>query len=53
MGLFDELKKLTQPQDDDSDFFEGADESFKPFIEGKTIIKKIYVRDRLFNIVAK
>ena len=28
MGLFDELKKLTQPQDDDSDFFEGADESF-------------------------
>ena len=30
MGLFDELKKLTQPQDDDSDFFEGADESFKP-----------------------
>ena len=30
-----------------------ADESFKPFIEGKTIIKKIYVRDRLFNIVAK
>ena len=30
MGLFDELKKLTQPQDDDSDFFEGADERFKP-----------------------
>ena len=30
MGLFDELKKLTQPQDDDGDFFDGADDSFKP-----------------------
>ncbi len=30
-----------------------ADESLKPFFEGKTIVKKIYVKDRLFNIVAK
>ena len=30
MGFMDELKKLTQPYDDEDDFFEGADESFKP-----------------------
>lgn len=30
MGFMDELKKLTQPYDDDDDFFEGADESAKP-----------------------
>ena len=30
MGFMDELKKLTQPYDDDEDFFEGADPSFKP-----------------------
>ncbi len=29
MGFMDELKKLTQPYDDEDDFFEGADESFK------------------------
>ena len=27
MGFMDELKKLTQPYDDDGDFFEGASES--------------------------
>ncbi|MBO4453365.1 MAG: leucine--tRNA ligase, partial [Clostridia bacterium] len=26
---------------------------FAPFIEGKQIIKKIYVKDRLFNVVVK
>ena len=26
---------------------------FAPFIEGKTVIKKIYVKDRLFNVVVK
>ena len=30
MGFMDELKKLTQPYDDEEDFFEGADDSFKP-----------------------
>ena len=30
MGFMDELKKLTQPYDDEDDFFEGADDSFKP-----------------------
>lgn len=30
MGFMDELKKLTQPYEDDDDFFEGADVSFKP-----------------------
>lgn len=30
MGFMDEFKKLTQPYDDDDDFFEGADPSFKP-----------------------
>ncbi|MBQ9686620.1 MAG: cell division protein SepF [Oscillospiraceae bacterium] len=30
MGFMDGLKKLTQPYDDDEDFFEGADLSFKP-----------------------
>lgn len=30
MGFMDELKKLTQPYEDDDDFFEGADASFKP-----------------------
>lgn len=31
MGFMEELKKLTQPYDDeDNDFFEGADVSFKP-----------------------
>ena len=30
MGFMDELRKLTQPYDDEDDFFEGADESFKP-----------------------
>ncbi len=30
MGFMDGLKKLTQPYDDDDDFFEGADLSFKP-----------------------
>ena len=30
MGFMDELKKLTQPYEDDEDFFEGADPSFKP-----------------------
>lgn len=29
MGFMDELKKLTQPYEDEDDFFEGADESFK------------------------
>ena len=30
MGFMDELRKLTQPYDDEDDFFEGADISFKP-----------------------
>ena len=30
MGFMDGLKKLTQPYDDEEDFFEGADPSFKP-----------------------
>lgn len=30
MGFMDELRKLTQPYDDEDDFFEGADPSFKP-----------------------
>ncbi len=30
MGFMDGLKKLTQPYDDDDDFFEGADLSSKP-----------------------
>ena len=30
MGFMDGLKKLTQPYDDDDDFFEGADQSLKP-----------------------
>lgn len=30
MGFMDELRKLTQPYEDDDDFFEGADLSFKP-----------------------
>ena len=30
MGFMDGLKKLTQPYDDDDDFFEGADLNFKP-----------------------
>ena len=30
MGFMDGLKKLTQPYDDDEDFFEGADQSFRP-----------------------
>ena len=30
MSFMDELKKLTQPFDEEDEFFEGADESFKP-----------------------
>ncbi|MGI5976970.1 MAG: cell division protein SepF [Candidatus Limivicinus sp.] len=30
MGFMDELRKLTQPYDDEDDFFEGADPSFRP-----------------------
>ena len=30
MGFMDGLKKLTQPYDDEEDFFEGADPNFKP-----------------------
>lgn len=30
MGFMDELKKLTQPYDDEDDFFEGADPAYKP-----------------------
>ena len=30
MGFMDGLKKLTQPYDDDEDFFEGADPNFRP-----------------------
>ena len=30
MSFMDELKKLTQPFDEEDGFFEGADESFKP-----------------------
>ena len=30
MGFMDELKKLTQPYEEEDDFFEGADVSFKP-----------------------
>lgn len=30
MGFMDELKKLTQPIEDDEDFYEGADPGFKP-----------------------
>ena len=30
MGFMDGLKKLTQPYDDDEDFFEGADHSQRP-----------------------
>ena len=43
MGFMDGLKKLTQPYDDDEDFFEGADqttleslvEAGKPFVAAK------------------
>ena len=36
MGFMDELKKLTQPYDDDDDFFEGADApAFKPAAPAK------------------
>ena len=41
MGLFDELKKLTQPQDDDSDFFEGRC-FFARFFAILASIKEIY-----------
>lgn len=30
MGFMDELKKLTQPYDDEDDIYEGADPKFKP-----------------------
>ncbi len=30
MGFMDGLRKLTQPYDDDEDFFEGADQSLRP-----------------------
>ena len=30
MGFMDELKKLTQPYEEDEDFFEGASENFRP-----------------------
>ncbi len=30
MGFMDGLKKLTQPYDDEDDFFEGADQSLRP-----------------------
>lgn len=30
MGFMDELRKLTQPYDDEDDFFEDADENFRP-----------------------
>ena len=30
MGFMDGLKKLTQPYDDEEDFFEGADQSLRP-----------------------
>ena len=30
MGLMDELRKLTQPYEDENDFFEGADGAFQP-----------------------
>ncbi len=30
MGFMDGLRKLTQPYDDEDDFFEGADQSFRP-----------------------
>ena len=30
MGFMDELRKLTQPYDDEDDFFEGADNSLRP-----------------------
>ena len=30
MGFMDGLKKLTQPYDDDEDFFEGSDQSLRP-----------------------
>ena len=29
MGFMDELRKLTQPYDDDNDFYEGADSSLR------------------------
>jgi len=35
MGFMDELRKLTQPYDDEDDFFEGADVSFKPQAQPK------------------
>lgn len=35
MGFMDKLKELTQPYDDDEDFFEGADPSFKPQTKAK------------------
>ena len=36
MGFMDGLKKLTQPYDDEEDFFEGADASFKPQPKAET-----------------
>ena len=36
MGFMDGLKKLTQPYDDDEDFFEGADPGFKPQPKAET-----------------
>lgn len=36
MGFMDELKKLTQPYDDEDDFFEGADPAYKPQPKAQT-----------------
>ena len=35
MGFMDELKKLTQPYDDEDEFFEGEEESFQPTAQPK------------------
>lgn len=37
MGFMDELRKLTQPYDDDDDFFEGADVSAAPAAAPATV----------------
>lgn len=44
MGFMDELKRLTQPYDDEDDFYEDADESFIPSQNGSAPVSNAQVQ---------
>ena len=49
MGFMDELRKLTQPYDDDNDFFEGSESSLREAPPPSAAMKVFFHTRRVFS----